>query len=246
MERDEVLARTFFSRARLMQYGGAGLSQNVVDRVQAVARRTVGEHISFASGYGATETGPTACNVHWPNLRAGLCGLPIPGTSIKLAPVADKLELRAKGIQISPGYYNAPDGQADPFDEEGYYRLGDAGKLVDPERPSAGLVFDGRLVENFKLASGTFVGAGALRLSALSAVGGAAIDAVVCGEGCEGVGLLLFADLKRREALGGEMAARRAIEAGLLRLERRGHGPGWPESPAPWCWTRRPIRLAAR
>jgi feruloyl-CoA synthase len=103
LERDEDLARTFFARVRHLQYGGAALGQDVGDRIQAVAVRTVGERISFGSGYGATETGPTACNVHWHNDRMGLAGLPVPGTSVKLVPVAGKLEFRVKGPQITSG-----------------------------------------------------------------------------------------------------------------------------------------------
>src|SRR5690606_20193188 len=161
------LARVFFSRLRLMQYGGASLAQSVVERVQAVAVRTVGERISLGAGYGATETGPTACNIHWPNTRSGLCGLPTPGTWVKLAPAGERYEFRVKGPQVSPGYHRAPDLTAQAFDEEGFYRLGDAARLEDPDDPAKGLVFDGRLVENFKLASGTFVAAGALRVAAL-------------------------------------------------------------------------------
>src|SRR5690606_13492030 len=104
LEKDEALARTFFSRVRVLQYGGAALGQDVSDRIQAVAVRTVGEKISFASGYGATETGPTACNVHWPNETMGLIGLPVPGTAVKLSPVAGKLEFRVKGPQVAQGY----------------------------------------------------------------------------------------------------------------------------------------------
>ena len=193
LEADEALARTFFSRVRVLQYGGAALGQSTCDRIQAVAQHLTGEAISFASGYGATETGPTATNVHWPNLRMGLMGLPLPGTSVKLVPdAAGKLEFRVKGPQVSPGYYNAPEATAAAFDEEGYYRLGDAARLADPDDIEQGLVFDGRLSENFKLTSGTFVIAGALRVAAVSAIGGAASDAVVCGEGQTGVGLLIF------------------------------------------------------
>lgn len=192
LETDEGLARTFFSRVRLLQYGGASLAQSTCDRIEAVARRVAGETISFASGYGSTETGPTCANVHWPNLTMGLLGLPIPGTTVKLAPNGDKLEFLAKGPQISPGYWNNPEATAGAFDDEGFYRTGDATRLVDPQDPYQGLAFDGRLSENFKLTSGTFVDAGAVRIGAVSAIGGAVSDALVCGEGEASLGLLLF------------------------------------------------------
>ena len=211
LERDEALARTFFSRVRVLQYGGAALGQSTCDRIQAVALRTVGETISFASGYGATETGPTATNVHWPNARMGLMGLPVPGTTVKLTPMADRLEFRVKGPQVSVGYYRDPDATARAFDEEGFYRLGDAARPVDHADYRRGLAFDGRLSENFKLSSGVFVNAGALRVAALSAIGGPAADAVVCGEGHAGVGLLIFAAGDDRA----EVA--RAVREGLTR-----------------------------
>ncbi|HZC16711.1 MAG TPA: feruloyl-CoA synthase, partial [Caulobacteraceae bacterium] len=208
-------------------------AQSVADRIEVVALRTVGEHISFGSGYGATETGPTISNVHWENLTTGLIGMPLPGTSIKLAPQDGRFEIRVKAPQVSPGYHDArrPEGGhggdivPGSLDEEGYYRLGDAARMVDPARPELGLAFDGRLVENFKLATGAFVNAGALRLAALSAMGGAALDAVVCGEGRAGVGLMLFVDPNRRERLG-EAALRAEIEAGLRRMGADAKGLG--------------------
>jgi feruloyl-CoA synthase len=209
-----------------LQYGGAGLAQSVCDRIQAVAVRTVGETISFGSGYGATETGPTACNVHWPNLRAGMIGLPIPGTWVKLAPEGEKYEIRVRGPQISPGYYNAPPELASPFDDEGYYQLGDAARMLDPDDPERGMVFDGRLVENFKLASGTFIAAGTLRLAAISAVGGAVADAVVCGEGRDTVGLLLFLNAPVCAKLGDDAAVVAAVREGLERLNAQAKGSG--------------------
>lgn len=192
LERDDDLARRFFRRVRLLQYGGANLSQEICDRIQAVAIRTVGERISFASGYGATETGPTVSNVHWPNERMGLMGLPIPGTTIKLAPVEGKLEFRVKGPQVTSGYLGQPERSAAAFDEEGFYRLGDAARFVDPDDPSQGLVYDGRLSENFKLATGAFVMVGELRIAAVGAAGDAVTDAVVCGEGRDQVGMLFY------------------------------------------------------
>ena len=228
LERDEVLAAKFFEKVRVLQYGGASMAQSILDRVQAVAVRTVGERITFAAGYGATETGPTACNIHWLNARSGMVGLPTPGTSVKLVPAGDggKFEIRVKGPQVSPGYLDQPEASAQAFDEDGFYRLGDAARLADPEDPAAGLVFDGRLVENFKLASGTFVAAGALRVAAVSAIGGVVSDAVVCGEGQAFVGLMLFIDAKAAERLGGADVARAAIVEGLSRMNASAKGGG--------------------
>jgi feruloyl-CoA synthase len=199
------------------------MAQSILDRVQAVAVATVGERITFATGYGSTETGPTACNIHWLNARSGMMGLPIPGTQAKLEPVGEKFEMRVKGPQISPGYLGEPELSAAAYDEEGFYRLGDAGRFVDPADPGAGLIFDGRLVENFKLASGTFVAAGALRVAAVSAIGGAVSDAVVCGEGQEGVGLMLFLD-HRYDNRPDE--ARELIRAGLAKMNAAAKGGG--------------------
>jgi feruloyl-CoA synthase len=221
LEKDEALARRFFERVRLLQYGGAALGQAVADRIQAVAIRTVGEKISFGSGYGATETGPTACNVHWPNDRMGLIGLPIPGTSVRLVPEAGKFDFRVKGPQITEGYLGQPEFSAQAFDDEGFYVIGDAARFIDPEDPVQGMVFDGRLSENFKLASGTFVGVGDLRIGAVSAIGGAVTDAVVCGEGREAVGLLLYPDPRLSPT---EVAA--AVRSGLEAFNARARGSG--------------------
>jgi feruloyl-CoA synthase len=225
LEQDAGLARVFFDRLRILQYGGAGLAQDLCDRVQAVAMRTVGQTITFAAGYGATETGPVICTVHWKTDRAGLIGLPIPGTRIKLAPQGGRFELRVRGPQVSPGYFDARRGPAAVIaaasDADGYHRMGDAARLLDPARPRLGLTFEGRLVENFKLANGVFVSAGALRLSAVSAFGGAILDAIVCGEGQAGAGLLVFADPVVRARLG-ELALRARLGAGLTKLNAAG------------------------
>ena len=221
LEKDHQLARRFFERVRLLQYGGAALGQAVADRIQAVAVRTVGEQISFGSGYGATETGPTACNVHWHNDRMGMIGLPIPGTSVRLVPEAGKLDFRVKGPQVTQGYLGRPELSAQAFDGEGFYVLGDAARFVDAGDPLKGMIFDGRLSENFKLASGTFVGVGDLRIGAIGAIGGAVTDAVVCGEGREAVGLLLYPDPRQPRA---EVEA--AVRAGLAAFNARAKGSG--------------------
>lgn len=212
LEAEPALARTFFQRLKVMQYGGASLGQATGDRIQACAVRTIGERITFASGYGATETGPSACTVHWQNDRMGMIGLPIPGTTVRLVPNAGKLELRVKGPQITPGYLGDPERTAAAFDEEGFYRLGDAVRLSDPETPTHGLAFDGRLSENFKLANGSFVSCGEVRIGVTGAIGQAVTDAVVCGENEAGVGLLLYPNptLARAEV---EAAVQRGVEA---------------------------------
>jgi feruloyl-CoA synthase len=193
LEGDAMLARSFFSRLRIMAYGGATMGQDIYERVQAVAVRTVGERITLSAGYGATETGPTCSNVHWPNERMGLIGLPVPGCEMKLVPTPEgKLELRVRGPHITPGYLSDPVATAAAFDDEGYYRIGDAVRFADPEDPTAGLAFDGRLGEAFKLASGSWVQVGKVRVDLLAAVDGALTDAVLCGEGGDVVAAIGF------------------------------------------------------
>jgi feruloyl-CoA synthase len=210
LEQDPALAEVFFRRLRIMAYGGAAMGQDIGDRIQQVAVRTIGERITFYSGYGSTETGPTASNIHWMNDRMGLIGMPVPGCDMKLSPVGDKLECRVRGPNVSPGYLNDQQLTADAFDDEGYYKLGDAVKFIDLEDPAAGIAFDGRLSEEFKLLSGVWVAAGAVRLGVVAAGDGLFADAVVCGINEPCIGVLLFLDLQRaRQAAGhgGELAS---------------------------------------
>jgi len=192
LEQDDALAEVFFSRLTSMAYGGASMGQDIYERIQEVAVRVTGERISLSAGYGATETSPTASNVHWPNDKMGLIGLPLPGNTFKLVPTGEKLELRVKGVNVTPGYFRNPQKTAEAFDEEGYYRLGDAVKFVDPAQPEKGLAFDGRTVEEFKLVSGTWVSTGSVRVAAVAASGGVLSDAIVCGLNREEIGLLGF------------------------------------------------------
>ncbi|BCW88859.1 2-succinylbenzoate--CoA ligase [Alphaproteobacteria bacterium SO-S41] len=208
LEKDEALARTFFHRLKQMAYGGAALGQEIGDRIQTVAARVTGERLPFSSGYGSTETGPSIMNVHWSTERMGLIGLPLPGVVVKLVPVGGKLEVRAKGDTITPGYFGRPDLTAKAFDEEGYYCLGDAAKFVDPEDPAKGFVFDGRVVEDFKLDTGTFVNAGRLRIQAIDAGGGLIQDALVAGQNRAFVAILAWPDLAAcRDLVGEDLSA---------------------------------------
>lgn len=203
-EKDEALAETFFKRICSMAYGGASMGQDIYERIQKVAVRVTGKRISLSAGYGATETAPTASNVHWPNDRMGLIGLPLPGNEFKLVPAGDKLEVRVKGVNVTPGYYRDEAKTKAAFDEEGFYRLGDAVRFVDPEDLNRGLAFDGRTAEEFKLANGTWVSAGKLRVQAVQAVDGALSDAVVCGLNQNEVCLLGFLDEGYCQRLVGE------------------------------------------
>lgn len=206
LESDDELARNFFSRLRTLAYGGAAMSQDLYDRMQAVAIRIAGERIVFSTGYGATETAPTIMNLHWETERMGLLGLPLPGIEIKLAPVGQKMEVRVRGACITPGYYKNPEKTREAYDEEGFYRLGDGARFVDDARPEEGLVFDGRVAEDFKLSTGTWVSAGKLRVDALAETGGILQDALIAGLDRSFIGLLGFPNLAACRAVAGDAA----------------------------------------
>ncbi|MFZ5784615.1 MAG: AMP-binding protein [Pseudomonadota bacterium] len=197
LEKDEALARRFFRNLNTLAYGGATLSADLYERMEALAVRHTGYRLPFVTGWGATETAPTATTVHWASERVGLIGLPYPGVTLKLVPTGEegRYELRLKSVIVTPGYHRQPDLTAQMFDEEGFYRIGDAGRFVDPQDPGWGLVFDGRVVEDFKLASGTFVLVGSLRTAAIAAASPVLQDAVICGQDREYVGLLGFPNI---------------------------------------------------
>ena len=236
LERDEALAKNFFSRLRTLAYGGAALSQDLYERIQRVAIAASGERIAFSSGYGATETAPTICNVHWPTERMGLLGLPLPGVELKLAPVGQKMEVRVRGACITPGYYRNPEKTHDAYDEEGFYRLGDGARFVNPENPLEGLVFDGRVAEDFKLSTGTWVSAGKLRVDAVAASNGVLSDALIAGLDREYIGLLGFPNIPACRNIAGDqsLAAEDIVHhpAVLERLAEgiRAHNKGNPGS----------------
>ncbi len=191
-ERNAQLAETFFKRIVCMAYGGAAMGQDIYERIQTVAVAETGQRISLSAGYGATETSPTASNVHWPNDTMGLIGCPLPGNTFKLVPHAGSYELRVKGVNVTPGYFRNPDKTKAAFDEEGFYCLGDAVRFADEQDPNKGLAFDGRTVEEFKLANGTWVSAGKLRVQVVQATDGVLSDVVVCGLNRDDIRLLGF------------------------------------------------------
>src|SRR3954447_6676559 len=203
LEKDADLRARFFERLELIFYAAAALPQDLWRRLEAVAVQERGEPVMMTSSWGLTETSPLATAAHFPIDRAGVIGVPVPGTEIKLAPVGDKLEMRVKGPQVTPGYLGQDDLTRAAFDEEGYYRTGDAGRLEDPEDPNKGLVFDGRVVEDFKLLTGTFVSVGNLRVSALAAASRLLMDAVVCGHDRDYVALLAWPNVGAAREIAG-------------------------------------------
>jgi feruloyl-CoA synthase len=195
MEKDDALCRSFFKNLAIMGYGGARLPDDLYDRMQALAVRATGERIVFYTGWGSTETGPTATGTYWDTERVGLIGLPFPGVELKMVPCGSKYELRLRGVNVTPGYLGQPDLTAAAFDEEGFYRIGDAGVFVDPDDPVAGIIFAGRVVEDFKLFTGTFVHVGSLRTDAIAAASPVIQDALVAGQDRPYVGLLAWPNL---------------------------------------------------
>jgi feruloyl-CoA synthase len=195
MEKDDALCRSFFKNLGLMAYGGARLPDDLYERMQALAVRATGERIVFYTGWGSTETAPTATGTYWDTERVGLIGLPFPGVELKMVPVGSKYELRLRGVNVTPGYFGQPDLTKSAFDEEGFYCIGDAGVFVDADDPVQGIVFAGRVVEDFKLTTGTFVHVGSLRTDAIAAATPVVQDALVAGQDRPFIGLLAWPNL---------------------------------------------------
>ncbi|HXI05299.1 MAG: AMP-binding protein [Bradyrhizobium sp.] len=195
MEKDDALCRSFFRNLTVMAYGGARLPDDLYDRMQALAVKTTGERIVFYTGWGSTETAPTSTGTYWDTERVGLIGLPFPGVELKMVPCGSKYELRLRGINVTPGYFDQPDLTKKMFDEEGFYCIGDAGIFVDDNDPLQGIIFAGRVVEDFKLTTGTFVHVGSLRTDAIAAATPVVHDALVAGQDREFIGLLAWPNL---------------------------------------------------
>ena len=230
LEADADLAQAFFERLDMVFYAGAALPASVWQRLKAVAAQVRVSPLFFASEWGSTETSPVLTSVHYPIEMSGNIGLPVPGVEIKFVPSADKLEMRVRGESVFKQYRDSAELTAQAFDEEGYYRIGDAGALIDPAAPEKGIRFDGRVTEDFKLTSGTWVSVGTLRLRVLSALSPYAQDCVITGHDGDAIGVLLFAAPALRALAGerghamsaDELAAsilvREVLLAGLVRL----------------------------
>jgi feruloyl-CoA synthase len=193
---DADLRKNFFSRLKVLFYAGAGLQQYVWDELQEMSVATCGERVIFISSIGSTETSPLAIACNWDFPRPGNIGLPAPGVELKLVPNEGKLEARLKGPNITPGYWRRPDLTQEAFDAEGYYKIGDALKFVDAADPTQGLLFDGRLAEDFKLLSGTWVSAGALRAQFVDHCAPLVRDAVIAGADRDDIAVLVFPDIE--------------------------------------------------
>jgi feruloyl-CoA synthase len=192
---DRRLREKFFSRLQVMFYAGASMPQYAIDAWQQLAVDTTGMRITFMSSLGSTETAPAALARTWQSGRTGNIGLPLPGVELKLVPRDGKLEARLKGTNITPGYWRAPALTADAFDDEGFYKIGDALKFDDPDDPAKGLLFDGRLAEDFKLATGSWVSVGPLRAAFIAHFAPLVRDVVLAGADRNDVAALMFPDL---------------------------------------------------
>ncbi|TGN77282.1 feruloyl-CoA synthase [Bradyrhizobium yuanmingense] len=230
---DEELRRRFFGEVKFAFYAGAALPQNLWDALEELSLETVGRKLPMVSAWGSTETSPLATDCHFLAERSGNIGVPIPGTELKLVTSGDKLEVRVRGPNVTPGYWKAPELTRQAFDEEGFYLIGDAVKLADSARPERGLFFDGRVAEDFKLNSGTWVSVGGLRVAGIAALAPLAQDIVVAGHGGDEVRFLVFPNIAACRAHAGlpETAAasdvlahdkvRSAIAQGLAKLKQQ-------------------------
>lgn len=194
LQADEALRRQFFSRLKLLFYAGAGLSKPIWDAYRELAIETIGRPIAFTTSLGSTETAPGALIGVRDVDRPGIVGVPHKGVELKLVPNAGKLEARLRGPNITPGYWRRPDLTQDVFDKEGFYLMGDALRLAEPNNFAAGFEFDGRVAEDFKLATGTWVSVGPLRVDFVGAFDPLIRDAVVTGHDRDDVGMLVFPD----------------------------------------------------
>ena len=233
---DDDLCRRFFSEVKFAFYAGAALPQNLWDAMGDLSIKTTGRMLPMVSAWGSTETSPLATDCHFQADRSGNIGVPIPGTELKLVPSGDKLEVRVRGPNVTPGYWKAPDLTAQAFDQDGFYLIGDAVTFADPDHPEKGLFFDGRVAEDFKLNSGTWVSVGTLRVAGIAALAPLAQDIVVSGHGGDHVRFLVFPNIAACRAHAGlpdsagvgevigHEKVRESIAQGLATLKKQSGG----------------------
>ena len=197
LEADRDLAAAFFRRLDMVFSAAAALPQPLYDRIVRLSQEVTGEAVTMGSGWGATETSPLITGVGSGNATASSIGLPAPGVDLKMVPNGRTFELRVRGPNVTPGYFRNEELTRAAFDEEGFYKIGDAGKFIDPEDPSQGLAFDGRITEDFKLSTGTWVQVGKLRIAVLEATSPLLQDLVVCGHNRDYLAILAWPDVER-------------------------------------------------
>lgn len=214
LDRDRALAERFFSpRLRLLFYAAASLSQRVADDLARIAAETCGERLVLVTGLGSTETAPMAICRPWESPLAAAIGLPVPGLEVKLVPVGDKYEVRVKGPNVTPGYWRDEAATRAAFDDEGHYRMGDSVRLADPDDVAKGFLFDGRLGEDFKLSTGTWVNVGPLRSRIVAHFSPLVRDAVITGHGRDSVGMLAVLDVDGCRALCADLGSGAGVAA---------------------------------
>jgi feruloyl-CoA synthase len=217
MKDDAGLREAFFRRLKCMFTAAAALDQQTFDSMRAMSAEVRGEPVPFLSAWGSTETSPDATLVYWPIDDARVIGLPIPGVSVKLAAdPSGKRELRVKGPNVTRGYYRNPEATAAAFDTEGFYRTGDAGRLLDPANPAAGLIFDGRTREDFKLSSGTWVHNARMRASINRRGQPFMLEVVVAAPNRDYLAAMVFPNLPPLRARFAEASARYADDTAFL------------------------------
>ena len=222
LEADDEVARRVFERLRVVFYAGAAMPQATWDRLQRLSVRITGEESWLTTAWGSTETAPAITSAHWRLARAGVIGAVLPGLDLKFVPNAGKLEMRVRGVSIFPGYRDEPELTAQAFDTDWYYRIGDAGYLVDEHHPEYGVAFDGRVAEDFKLTTGTWVSVGTLRVHVVSVLAPYVQDVVITGHDRSEVGILVFPN-PQGAALPADALARHVAQ-GLARLAAEGSG----------------------
>lgn len=192
LEKEPALRETFFKNLTMFFYAGASLAQPIWNRLEELAMETIGRNVPIITGLGCTESGPSALFANWEGSFSGLLGVPVAGMDVKLVPDGDKLEIRYKAPNVTKGYWRNEEATQKAFDEEGYYRTGDAVRFLDEENPDKGLVFDGRIAEDFKLSTGTWVNVGILKAKVLAAGSPIVQDVVIAGLDREYIGAILF------------------------------------------------------
>ncbi len=215
MRTDDQLRTTFFSRMRVLFYAAAALAQHVKDELDELAEATCGERMMLVTGLGATETAPMALCRTWDSPLSIAIGVPVPGVDAKLVPHGDKLEVRVKGPNVTPGYWRQDDLTRKAFDDEGFYSFGDCVRFIDPADVNAGFSFDGRLAEDFKLSTGTWVNVGPLRARLIAHFAPVVRDAVITGHNLDEVGMLAVPDVDACRALCKDLPASAGVDAVL-------------------------------